>query len=196
MRFSRLYLLVLFSISLNSCAQENKKDTLASRRGYTIDNSLKKVIEKKKLDVSRAALDIQWLENNKEAAFPLSGKGMSCYTFYTLNNDTIRITAMTLMGPVGIAINLYKDSVWIFHFVASKDKSLRSFKKNITDKEYQYGPDAPAKSYKLIFTKEPKPNEPIEGYVEFESVEFYQKWTPTDLKRTYNAKGYFRATYQ
>lgn len=187
--------LILFAISvgllfcLGACAQ----DSTSKHGSYTIDPVVNKVIKKKDVSEGQALLDVEWVENGKPATFPLSSTGMPCYAFYGIEKDTTRIDIYSMLGIIGIRICVYNDSVWVFHFVSSRNRESRTFKQHPDDKEYQFSPDANAKKYKLVISEELKAGEPINGYVEFESVDFYQKTEAGDKKRNYNAKGYFRA---
>jgi hypothetical protein len=187
--------LVLFTISVGFllCLQACAQDTATRHNGYTIDPAVNKAIKKKDISEGHASLDAEWIENDKPAIFPLSSTGMPCYAFYGVESDTTKIDIFSMFGTIGLRICLYKDSTWVFHFVSFRNRDSRTFKQHLDDKEYQFSPDAKAKKYKLVLTEELKIGEPIKGYVEFESVDFYQKTEAGDKKRNYNAKGYFRA---
>lgn len=176
-----------------TCFQVCSQDTSIRRGSYLIDPAINKEIKKKKISDGMASLDIIWLENEKAATFPLSSKDTPCYAIYSAEKDTIRIDIYTILGMSGIRISVYKDSCWIFHFVSSKNRESRNFKQNLNEKIYRFSPDAQAKHYKLVLVKELKPTGLIEGYVEFESVDFYQRTENSDKKRRYDAKGVFRA---
>jgi hypothetical protein len=183
----------VFALLTSGIGQQLKAQPTQHAIAFAIDPDLPKAIAQKKLDVMFAAsLDIEWIENGKDAGFPLSGKAYPCMANYFVQSDTITIALIPglAMGAL-LSIQLVKDSAIITHILSPRDYEP-SFKLLPTE-TFAQAISVPAKTVKLLLAAAPMPGKPIEGFVEFESVVFYQKDAAGDIARTYKATGYFKA---
>lgn len=160
---------------------------------YTIDPAIQPIIAKKKLDgMFGAALDIEWIENGKDAGLPLSGKAYPSMANYLMQSDVIVITLIPgLSLGAMVSIELVKDSAIVTHIISPRDAEPQ-FKLLPTD-SLMRSIAVSAKTAKLVLAAPPVPGKPIEGHIEFETIVFYQKDGTGLIERTYKAAGYFKA---
>jgi hypothetical protein len=158
---------------------------------YIIDKSVQReIFQKNKSGLS--ILNTKWLVDGEPNGF-LSGN-KQFHTFWGNKNDTAIITFGRAFYPWEIvSIYILNDSLWSNHFVSSNDQNLKNFKFTKEQEDFQFSINVPPQKLKLVLIKKPEIGEDIEGYVEFESVEFYQRSKKADKKRSYSIKGFFRA---
>jgi hypothetical protein len=159
---------------------------------YSIDNSIRKVINKLGLE-GKGSMDAANTRDGEPVTGLITTKGFPFHAFSYLKSDTAYVTFMTMMGAIGVSLRIYKDSASGMHFVSYKDRSIKIFKSDSSQADFQHSPAAPAKKFKLILTEIPQAGKPVEGYLEFESVVFYSQRNGGLAACTYSLKGYFRS---
>lgn len=189
MKKFQLILTAIITFTFYSCAQ----DTIIEKKGYTVNPSISKKIRELEITKGQAQLKMEWMVEGKPFKYPLLTGELPCYSFCHYENDTTKVDIYTMFGMIGLRIFFYKDSAWLFHFISSKDRDLKSFKKSPQDKEYRFSPDIGPEKFKLILVSNPTTGIPPAGYIEFESLEYYQKGELTDKKTIFKATGYFLA---
>lgn len=187
---------IILALSCLSCI--NIASAQSYTKGYQLDKTLKGKQDTESL--MGAILQTEWISDGKKLDFPLSGEkpfyaiASADSVAHSRPDGVIVIALLSGFTGDGIQIEIHPDSVHIIHVLATKDAS-KEFRYYTTDKEYTEGLGVPAKSYTLKLAAIPQPGEPIEGYVEYESREFFHRTSNGDVSRQYKLKGYFYATY-
>ena len=183
----------LISLLLLSCSSK-AQNKLETKFSYTIDSTIKTKIEKMKFAFGDGAvLDTKLMVNDKESTIPLLGaKGTPCYAMMQQKKDTIMILLMPMWSPGygAIDIYLYNDTAVAYNVTAPRDGEKR-FKHALTDTVYESYANAKAIKCNIILAAKPQWGKPIQGYIEFEGEDFYQR---DEGKQSYQAKGYFKVS--
>ncbi len=180
-------LLPLLLSSLTSHAQHEKKIS------YKIDPVIKKELAKKNIKGSMASLDTHFFIDGKETDIPfLTGPGIPRYTLSTRQKDSIMVSLIPMLTPGNGMLNMrfYGDTVKAWILNSPKDEEKR-FKHKLSDKAYQHGVEVAPASCTIIIAEKPLAGKPIEGYIDFESEDYFMKEDGKDQKCSYRIKGYF-----
>ena|SRR5688572_5649208 len=151
--------------------------------GYVIDKNIKAEVEKritKEEGMILGQMDVRLLENDMEVQSTFGkDKKIPFFTMTSVNKDLISISGIAgMFSGFGFELYIQGDSCGVFLYITTDDPEI--YKAEKTDTAYKGGLLVPTRNSKVILSRMPNPKElsaskPLEGYVEFESKEFYQK---------------------
>jgi hypothetical protein len=175
--------------------------------GLTIDSSIKKHVKEKMqeenaddkmkgVEMYFARFDINVYVNDKNIEIPLvTGKGMRQSAGYMYRKDSLSIVINSEMGTsFGVLIKNNKDSCTVSHGFSPRSSNAGTYKLDAADSNYKPGLLVPCKFSLVLDRKEYAENEPIYGYVECVSNDFFERTDSSDNRRRVEYKGYFKAT--
>lgn len=196
MKFQNL-LHITILVQTFSCNAQTKDIALGT---YAVDPSITTAATNSiKMDgtMPLGQMDIKMFENDKEIHNTFNTtKKIPFLTRTNIYGDVISLTGFAgMFAGFGFMLNIRGDSCEIFFLVKTDDPYI--YKLNITDSVYKTGLLVPCTSGKIILSKKPDgktltQTNPLEGYIELESQEYYQKADGHDDKFKVLIKTYFK----
>jgi hypothetical protein len=167
---------------------------------YGIDPSIKTAVDKsikKDGNMVLGHMDIKMFEDDKEIHNTFNtDKKIPFLTRTNIYGDIISISGFSgMFAGFGFILNIRGDSCEIFFNIATDAPNV--YKLNATDTTYTSGLLVPTTSSKVILSEKPNIKaltkfKPLDGYVEFESREYYEKSNGKDKRFKIAIKTYFR----
>lgn len=186
-------IVILLLISASLYSQINDSPIVK----YLVDKSIKDSIDVNtethnnvtmgKMECIMIANDDTLFDSHKK------GKKISFFVMPFLSHDSIQLLGFAgMFAGFGFNALIKGDSCQIYHYVKTDDSEI--YKLNKTDTTYSIGLNVPSIKSKLILTNklEYKEGESIEGFVELESREYYEKANGIEKKYRIYIRAYFK----
>jgi hypothetical protein len=203
---NRLIGLGFITVTVLACHTKEKAPPSAPERkfeGLIIDSSIKHKLDSiglkatKYFDVEMATMDIKAFENDREVDRPLfTGKTMPCIPSSWFDDTSMSVSLVPgIMGRTGaFVITETTDTCSVKYVFSIHEASIGPYKLHRDDSLTKPGLQVPCKFTVILNQASYKIDEPVYGYVEAVSDDYYIKTDSGDTKARVEFKGYFKAT--